>query len=225
MSRPVLVLRPEPGCSETLAAAQERGLRPVAAPLFSIESVEWTVPDGREFDALLVGSANVFRLGGPALKTLRGLPVYAVGERTASAARAMGFTVAIAGAGGLQSVLDGMEYPARVLRLAGEARVDLASPTGIDVVEVAVYRAVPLRLEGKAVQVLGEGAVALLHSGEAARRFAIECDRLGIRRDKVAIAALAPRIAEAAGSGWSEVRTSSEVADSALLALAADMCQ
>jgi uroporphyrinogen-III synthase len=133
--------------------------------------------------------------------------------------------VAEVGEGGLQQVLDTIAAPATLLRLAGEARVPLAAPEGVSVVERVVYRAVPQPLSDEAGTALGRGAVALLHSGEAARAFANECDRLGVDRANVALAALAPRVAQAAGSGWRAVAVAPAVADSALLALAADMCQ
>ncbi len=224
MTRPLLVLRPEPGCSETLSAAREMGLEATAAPLFVIESVAWVLPDPLRFDALLAGSANVFRHGGPGLDALRHLPVFAVGESTAGAAIDAGFAVAATGRGGLQPLLDEINPPASLLRLAGEARVDLSPPAGIEVTERIVYRAVPRPIEAGAIDILHGDAVVLLHSAEAARAFSDECDRIGITRSKIAIAALAPRIAAACGDGWSRVRTTPETSDSALLALAADMC-
>jgi uroporphyrinogen-III synthase len=215
VSRPVLVLRPEPGCAETLAAARGRGLEAIAAPLFAIQPVAWTAPDASAFDALLVGSANAFRQGGSGLAAVIRLPVLAVGDRTADAARAAGFRVAATGQGGLQAVIETVEAPARLLRLSGETRVELVPPPGVEVVDATVYRA---------VAALRAGAVAMLHSAEAARRFAAECDRLGIARGTVRLAALASRIAEAAGEGWAQVCTAAQVTDCALLALATDMC-
>lgn len=225
MSLPLLVLRPEPGCGETLAAARARGLQAIAAPLFAIEPVAWDVPDPAHFDALLAGSANAFRHGGAGLAGLSALSVHAVGEATADAARAAGFRVAGLGEGRLKEVLDAVPAPARLLRLAGEARVALVPRPGVTVVERVVYRADHQPLSGEAAAAIGRGAVALLHSGEAARAFASECDRLRIDRGTVALAALAPRVAEAAGSGWREVGVAPAIADPALLALAADMCQ
>lgn len=225
MSLPLVVLRPEPGCSETLAAARAMGLDAIAAPLFAIEPVAWEVPDPAEFDALLVGSANAFRRGGAGLSRLAALPVHAVGERTADAARAAGFGLAQVGEGGLQALLDTLAAPLNLLRLAGAARVALASPRGIAVFERVVYRAVPQPLSSDVVAQLRRGALALLHSAEAARTFAAECNRLGIDRGNVALGALAPRVVEAAGSGWHAIGVAPAVADAALLALVADMCQ
>lgn len=224
MTRPLLVLRPEPGCSETLAAARARGLDAIGAPLFAIEAVDWAAPDASAFDALLAGSANAFRLGGEGLGAMSGLPVLAVGERTAAAARAARFDVAAVGHGGLQALLESHQGPSRLLRLGGETRVELSAPDGIELVERTVYRAAPLPLEPRAASAAAQGAVAMLHSAEAARRFAAECDRLAIARGTVSIAALSPRISEAAGEGWGQVRIAPAVTDCALLAMAADMC-
>ncbi|WP_188643875.1 uroporphyrinogen-III synthase [Tsuneonella deserti] len=225
MNRPLLVLRPEPGLAQTLALATTMGLRALGAPLFEIEPVPWTAPAAETFDGILAGSANAFRHGGSSLASLAKLPVHAVGQRTADAARTAGFTVATAGATNLQRVLDQLAPPLRLLRLAGEKRVMLEAPQGIEIEERALYRARPLALGHEAADLLLDDAIALLHSGEAARHFAQECARLGIDRAGVAIAALAPRIAEAAGTGWREVATAQEPSDRALLVMAADMCQ
>lgn len=225
MTRSLVVLRPEPGLGETIALARNMGIEVLAAPLFEIAPVAWEAPDPAGFDAIVAGSANAFRHGGAQLRGLTALPVHAVGERTAKAARDAGFPVASIGAGGLQDLLDGSTSPQRLLRLAGERRVVLRIPTGCAIDERVVYRSEPLPLGPAAIAALRTGAVAVLHSGEAARRFAAECDRLAIDRTRVALAALAPRIAEAAGEGWRAVASVRETTDAALLAMAADMCQ
>lgn len=222
---PLVVLRPEPGLGETVSRAQAIGLEVVAAPLFEIEPVDWRVPDVARFDAIAAGSANAFRHGGIGLESLKALPVHAVGARTAKAAHAAGFEIASVGESVLQDVVDTLETPVRLLRLAGEKRVSLREPVGVSVEELVIYRAVPQPLSTGVAAALQSGAVAALHSGEAARHFAGECDRLTIDRGRVAIAALAPRIAEAAGPGWRAVETAAKPNDAALLAMAADMCQ
>ena len=222
---PVLVLRPDPGCSATVSAAQALGLVTCAAPLFSIEARNWTLPDTAAFDALLVGSANAFRHGGAQLEALRGLPVHAVGEATAEAASTAGFTVTRCGSGGLQGVLDEVPAGTRLLRLAGEERIELTAPAGVTVEEVVVYASVPRALDSGVVPVLAEGALVLLHSAEAARQFASECARIGVDRAAVALATIGPRVTAAAGDGWREVATADQPSDAALLALAHRMCQ
>jgi len=222
---PLAVIRPEPGCAASVAAARVLGLEAHGFPLFEVVARHWEAADPSEFDGLLVGSANAFRLGGAGLAALRSLPVHAVGKTTADAAREAGFAVATVGDGGLQAVLDGLRGPAHLLRLAGEERIALVPPAGIAITERVVYaseaRAMPLALAA----LLAEGAVVLLHSGEAARHFAAECERLGLRRGRICLAALAPRIAEAAGPGWAALAIAERAQDAALLALASDMCQ
>jgi uroporphyrinogen-III synthase len=225
MTVPLVVLRPEPGCRETISKAREVGLIAIAAPLFQIEAVTWQVPDVARFDAIAAGSANAFRFGGSALRSLASLPVHAVGERTAEAARAAGFAIASVGDTHLQDVVDRLQGRLRLLRLAGDKRVDLRAPSGVTIEELVMYRAVPLPLAPIAVAAMRGGAVALLHSREAALHFATEVDRLDIDRGRVAVAALAPRIAEAAGEGWRAVATATAPNDAALLVMAADMCQ
>jgi uroporphyrinogen-III synthase len=222
---PVIVLRPEPGLGRTLDAARAMGLVAVAAPLFEITPVAWEVPDPIDFDAIIAGSANAFRHGGAGLDRLKSLPVYAVGEKTARVAREMGFTVASVGEGGLQSLLGAITPPVSLLRLAGKARVPLETLTGVSITERVVYRAMPLPLRADAVEALGKGAVALLHSAEAASRFAEECDRLEVDRGQVSLAALGARIAAAAGHGWRTVAAADRPADDRLLAIARTMCQ
>ena len=79
--------------------------------------------------------------------------------------------------------------------------------------------------EAALADLLADGALVLLHSAEAARHFAGECARLGIARAGVALAALAPRVGEAAGDGWAAKGIALSPRDDALLALAQEMCQ
>src|SRR5436853_459962 len=97
----VLVLRPEPGATATLAKARAQGLEAVAVPLFNVERVAWELPDASSFDGLLLTSANAVRCGGEKLQELRGLKVYAVGEATAEAARDAGFDIDATGDAGV----------------------------------------------------------------------------------------------------------------------------
>src|SRR5687767_8581448 len=88
--RRLAILRPEPGASATVSRAAAIGLDAFAMPLFEIEPLAWEAPEPTAFDALLLTSANAVRCGGQALERLRGLPVHAVGEATAEAARRAG---------------------------------------------------------------------------------------------------------------------------------------
>ena len=116
-----------------------------------------------------------------------------------------------------------------LLRLAGRARVALSPPPGVIVVERIVYDSVALPLPAELARLLAThalaGSVVLLHSAEAARHFAAECNRLRMPRARLRLAALGPRIAAAAGSGWMSVAHAGTPEDAALLALAGRLCQ
>jgi len=224
VSRPLVAIRPEPGCGATARAANDCGLAIECFPLFEIAPLRWSLPEG-EFDGLLIGSANAFRLGGPNLEMLAGTPVYAVGEATAAAAWEHGFRTAAIGGGGLQGLLDELAGKRlRLLRVAGEAHVDLVPPAGVEIATAIAYRAEPRPIPPDLAELLRRDAVVLLHSAEASRHFAAEVDRLGLSRGRIALAALAPRIVEAAGEGWAVSRAARQPNDPALLALAREMC-
>jgi uroporphyrinogen-III synthase len=220
----LLIVRPEPGAAATLVAAQALGLQAEALPLFVIETVDWDLPTGR-FDAILAGSANAFRHGGPALASFMHLPVYAVGQVTAQAAEEAGFRVAAFGSGGLQVVLGAFPGSARLLRLAGQERIELAPPPGITMTERVVYASRAVSALPALAARLRKPCVVALHSAEAARHFAAECQRLKIDRTQIALACIGLRVAEAAGAGWAEVGSAASPDDTALLALASEMCQ
>ena len=224
MTPPVIAIRPEPGCSATVEAGRAAGLAIEAHPLFEVRSLAWDPPAPDRIDALLLGSANAVRNGGHALEAFRAKPVHAVGEVTAAAAEAAGFTVAAVGQGELQSLLDALDGPLRLLRLAGVEHVPLTPPSGIEVDMRIAYESVPQPLPQPLADKLANGALVLLHSAAAARHLGAECDRCGVPRGMVGLAALGPRIAAAAGEGWRERRSAPEPGEAALLALARQMC-
>jgi uroporphyrinogen-III synthase len=211
--RRVLVLRPEPGASATVERARQRGLDAVAVPLFEVKPVAWEVPDPGAFDALLLTSANAVRHGGPGLAALRGLPVYAVGEATAEAARTAGFMIAATGDAGVERLLGSIDPDLKLLHLAGEERTETAGK----LTSVTVYRAREIERPDLSA---AAGAAVLIHSPRAGRRLA---ELVGVR-DAVAIVAISAAAAEAVGSGWEIVESAPQPTDEALLALAARLC-
>lgn len=223
---PLVAIRPEPGLGRTIARGREVGLAVEGFPLFTVQPVAWDAPDPADYDALLVGSGNALRHAGEALRAFARLPVYAVGEETAAAARTAGFGVKWTGPGSLQPLLDGLSGQSlRLLRFAGRAHVPLDVPPGIAVTTRIVYEVNGSPLPVALAERLRQGAVVLLHSGEAAAHFATECDRLELARGTISIAALAPRIAERAGGEWRAVGVAAIPDDTALLAAAVRMCK
>ncbi len=221
----IVAIRPEPGLSATIAAGEAAGFKVGGWPLFEIRAADWAPPSPKEVDGLLLGSANAIRHAGAALAQFTELPIYAVGASTAQAARQAGFEIAATGEGGLQTLLEGMAgRRMTLLRLAGAENVPLDPPEGVRLVERIVYESSPLPVPDALACELRKGALVLLHSAAAARHLGTECDRLGIARGGIRLAALGPRIAAAAGEGWGDLRSAQKPNEAALLALLRDMC-
>ena len=221
----VFAIRAEPALGATVETGIGYGLEIEGYPLSRVDPVLWETPPVEDFDGLLVGSANAFRHGGPALSQYERLPVLAVGETTAAIANMHGFTVEKTGDGGLQQLLDGLDgTPRRLLRLTGERNVDVVPPEGIEIAECVVYRTIEVPIDEEFAAKLAHKSLILLYSAGAAAHFAQECDRLAINRGKLSVAALGPRILDAAGGGWGDARYAEEPNENALLALAREMC-
>jgi uroporphyrinogen-III synthase len=214
--RRLLVLRPEPGASATVERARKLGLDARSIPLFEIEPIEWEVPEVGNFDGLLLTSANALRLGGDKLRELRGLPVYAVGDATADAAREAGFDVASAGDSGIERLLGSIDADLRLLHLCGEERREAATARQA-ITDVVLYRSKVIECPDLSA---ATGSVALVHSPRAGERFA----ELVRDRASTAIAGFSTAAAEAVGDGWEAVEAASAPNDDALLALAARLC-
>jgi uroporphyrinogen-III synthase len=211
----VLILRPQPGAGETAERARAMGLEPVVAPLFTIRSVDWEMPDPGAFDAVLLTSAHAARV---VPHRLPSLPCYTTGEATARAAREAGFAEVRAGLGDGEAALalaqaDGRS---RVLHLCGRDHVALP---GVE--RRIVYAADAAdKLPDAATNALARDAIALLHSPRAARLFAdLAGDRTGVRLALISAAAAA-----AAGEGWAAKAVAERPRDEALLEVAAKLC-
>lgn len=209
----LLILRPEPGASETAARARDMGLDPVVAPLFAIRSVEAGPVDAADYDAVLLTSANGAR-NAPA--GLAGLPCFAVGERTAEAARRAGFIDVRAGPA------DGAAAAA-MIAAAGLRRA--VHPCGrdhlpVEAAGVAIERRVVYAAEPLANETFDGPAVAMIHSPRAGRRFA----ELVPEKSSIVVAAISAAAAAAAGEGWAATAVADAPRDQALLELAAKLC-
>jgi uroporphyrinogen-III synthase len=210
----LLILRPEPGASETAARARALGLDPVVAPLFAIRGLAGAAVDSAGYDAVLITSANGAR---HAPAGLTGLPCFAVGESSAAAARAAGFADVRAGPsdGAAAAAAMAAAGVTRALHLCGRHHVPVAEP-GVAIERREVYAAEPLPWEKPKGP-----AVAMIHSPRAGVRFA----ELAGDRSAIAIAAISAAAAAAAGEGWAGKAVASAPRDSALLELAAQLCK
>jgi uroporphyrinogen-III synthase len=217
--RRLVIVRPEPGASATVDSARALGLDAFAMPLFEVEPVAWDVPDPHDFDALLLTSANAVRHGGVGLEKLRGLPVYAVGEATAEAARDAGFEVASVGGGGVDRLVGSISRDLCLLHLCGEHRV---APQSRTITSVPVYRATEMLAPDGLEQIAGQ--TVAVHSPRAGARLAELVDAAGIDRGTIRIAAVSEAAALATGGGWQSCEAADKPDEAALLVLAARLC-
>jgi uroporphyrinogen-III synthase len=224
MTRPLLILRPEPGNAATCARARALGLEAHGYPLFETRAVEWDVPDPADYVGVMLTSANAARLAGPSLSRYIHLPLFAVGEATADAARAAGFISVVSGEGDVTFLLAKIATLGlhKILHLAGEEYRDV--PTlGVEVDRRTVYAAEPVEPDVVFARAIERHPVALLHSPRAAARFAEVTQQFGADRSQIKIAAISANAADAAGAGWEEVAIAPVPRDEALLGLAATL--
>ncbi|MEH6758102.1 MAG: uroporphyrinogen-III synthase [Parasphingorhabdus sp.] len=225
MTLSVLILRPITGGQETARRAKDHGLHPIVDPLFVIEPMAWTAPPASDFDALMLTSANAVQYAGSVLGQYQHLPVLAVGEATAQAARNAGLDVIMSGNGGAEELLRSVatdRYP-NILRLMGKDHIKLVQ-TEHSIKQCCVYQSRALPLGEMAQAALQQGHVVVLHSARAGKTVMEEMERLGLDRSINHIAALSPKIAKAAGTGWKSVQAAEQPTDDALLSLAGRLC-
>ncbi len=213
MSRPLAVLRPEPGNAATAAAIEAAGRRAIRLPLFDIVPLAWTAPPVEDHDALILTSANAVRHAGVALARYAPLPVHAVGAATAAAARAAGLRVVATGVADGRALLDAAQAGGvtRGLLLTGRERAVADHPALSDI--RAVYAADAVDRVDVARLV---GSVALVHSVRAAAWLAA----LVAARGEIAVAALSAAVAASLGTGWRGVAVATVPTDAATIAAA-----
>lgn len=219
----LLVLRAEPGASATARRASSAGFTAILAPLFSAHAALWDTPPADAFDSLLLTSAHAARLGGPGLALYRALPAYAVGEATASAARAAGIDVVRIGTGDAAAIVEQAALDRRraMLHLCGREHRAVERP-GLSIERRIVYAVEAAgALPDTARDALARGAVAAIHSPRAGAVFASLVDE----RARIRLVAISQAALAAAGDGWGAARAADRPDDMALLAEAARLCE
>jgi uroporphyrinogen-III synthase len=104
----VLVTRPHPDDEATATSLRARGFEVLKAPMLRFEPVPFHDDGEAEYGAVIATSANALRGIEPQLKgsPLLALPLFAVGEHTASAARGAGFENVMSASGDAGSLRD-----------------------------------------------------------------------------------------------------------------------
>jgi uroporphyrinogen-III synthase len=104
----VLVTRPHPDDETTASGLRARGYEVLQAPMLRFEPVALSDDEDGQYGAVLVTSANAVSGLTPQLKNskLLKLPLFAVGEHAAAAARAAGFENVFSASGDAASLRD-----------------------------------------------------------------------------------------------------------------------
>jgi uroporphyrinogen-III synthase len=155
----ILLTRPHPEIETTAAGLRARGFEVLLAPMLRFEPAAFHDDSDARYGAVIVTSANALRgiesqlNGSQWLK----LPLFAVGEHTAAAARSLGFQQVISAKGDAASLRElvtasvkakALKKASPLLYLAGaDLARDLAGELGergFTVVTQTTYRMVPL---------------------------------------------------------------------------------
>ena len=164
----MLVTRPEPDATETAGRLAALGIAPVKLPLLRFVVLKTSLPDPKGFAAIAVTSANALRAleERGVLSRYLGLPLHAVGDRTAEVARKLGFTEVRSASGSFADLVEQLAharingpvfYPAG-REISGDLARSLA-PFGKMVITAPVYAMMP-------VEAVDPGLVDQLRDGE-----------------------------------------------------------
>lgn len=184
------VFRPSADAERTARALRTHGHEPLVAPLFRTVRLESSAPDG-PFAAIVLTSGNAvpFLAEGPA--EWRGLPVFAVGARTAASAREVGFGDVRSADGDRNALIalirGALQVPARLLLIAARDRQEDVSErlaeAGFEVATWIAYAAEAAdELPQEAAEALrrGEADAALHYSARGARTFLALAGKAGL---------------------------------------------
>src|SRR5450432_3729224 len=188
----VLVTRPHPDDETTAASLRARGFEVLKAPMLRFEPVAFSDDEDANYGAVIVTSANALRGIAPHLANSRllKLPLFAVGEHTASAARNAGFATVIPADGGAAGLRDlvlasvkakELKKASPLLYLAGADLSGELGERGFTVVTHTTYRMSPVAsLPGEVCDAfVANGIEAVLHYSRRSARAFLEAARAG----------------------------------------------
>jgi uroporphyrinogen-III synthase len=207
--RRVWITRAQPGAARTAARLTALGFEPVVAPLLALRPLPDALdaaPDLASVAALAFTSPNGVSAFAALTPDLRDLPVFAVGDATAEAARDAGFTEARSAAGDIHALARLIAAsPIHGLILAPGAREPAGDLPAL-LPEHAVRRLPVYAAEETDADPPADFDAVLLHSPRAARAFArIATPETAANRLAVCISAATA--APLAAFSFAEIRT------------------
>lgn len=210
MGARILVTRPEPGASRTAARLRARGIEPVVVPLVATVTLQAQLP-ANGFAAAIVSSANaVTGLPAEFMEKSSALPLFAVGDETAAAARRAGFTDVRSSEGSaadlVRDVAAAVGRRTRILYLCGRVRRDVIETQlagmGIEVDAVETYDTRLRSPSSEELAALADApiAAALVFSAQEADALAILASNLpGTILAGTTFVAISERVADRLG--------------------------
>jgi uroporphyrinogen-III synthase len=231
----LLLTRPAPEAEVTAGTLRARGHSVIVASLLHVEAVADATMDAGPWTAVLVTSANAARaiVNHARFAEFKGLPVFAVGERSAQAMRHAGFAEVTSADGEIDDLVTcvaaQVRPSGRLLYLAGEDRG--GDPPGalrakhFAVDTAVVYRAIVSDiLPAQAVAALAGGLDGVLHySRRSAEGFLNAASNSGIRKAAVTNPihfCLSAKVAEPlVRAGAANIRIAPQPKEAALLEL------
>ncbi|UTP39568.1 uroporphyrinogen-III synthase [Phenylobacterium sp. LH3H17] len=178
--RRIWITRAQPGAAATAARVRDMGHEAFVAPLLEMRTLPDAVIDLEGVGSLAFTSSNGVRAFAELTKD-RSLRVFAVGQATAQAAKAVGFKRVLSADGDVAALAEGIavrraELTGAVLHPgAAELAGDLAgvlARNGIEARQAVLYDTVAATLDEKTLAALPGLDTALVHSPKAAEALA-----------------------------------------------------
>jgi len=173
----VWITRAEPGASATAERVRALGLEAVVEPLIGVRPIEGAVIDLRGVCALVFTSANAVAAFAERSRE-REIRVFAVGDATATAAKAQRFKSVLSAQGDVRALAAALAARRRELTgvvyylAAAEPAADLTAQlieAGLNMRETALYETAARDLPADFAQRLAGVDAVLVHSGKSAR--------------------------------------------------------
>lgn len=231
----VLVTRPAPDAASFAAALRLRGMTPILSPVMRLDFNRPPPPlDG--VSAIAFTSANGVRAMAPLAERASRMPVFAVGEMTAVAARQAGYSAVERANGDVTSLIELIvarhDRAGAVLHPVGRDMAgdlaDALGARGIKARKAILYEAKPIAaLSAEARMALREGPLVwvTLFSPRSARLFLdqVSCAGLTSALKMASAACLSQSVAAAAGAAtWGALRVAPDQTANGLISV---MCR
>ena len=236
MAQMILNIRPAIDSQRDAVTLSRRGVASACLPVMEIVTLAPQLPNALEIAGLVFTSRHAVLAFVDAMDTADWwkMPVFAVGQATAAAARVAGFVCIFTGSGGGAGLVPAIlqHVPVRQERILWPSAVDKSfdiasalTPHGYDVQILDIYVARPrVNFTTNEMRPLDEGAVSgvIAMSSRSVQLFCKLLQEQGLdsRRTQITLIVGSQSIADLAGPGWRQIHVARKPRRSRLLAIA-----